>query len=318
MEENKTQNSTAIDADSGISGLALFLLIASPVFMASNMLVARFMAGEFPPHALAFWRWSLALTLLLPFVGKYLWQHRHIIWQEKFHLTILGALGMYVCGAFVYMGGETTTATNIGLIYASSPLMITAISMFFFGEKQAPIQLVGSLIGLMGLLFIVSKGDVEILLELNFTKGDLWIFAASLGWALYSIYLKFHPSKLATTPRLAAIIMFGVMILLPFTIWEGMTYGTPDITPKNLGAVLFLALFPALLAYLAYSKLQTLVSASVAGLTLYLAPLSNSVMAWLILGESFENYHWTGALFIFLGTWLATGKKKSKRGIRSA
>ncbi|MTI09697.1 DMT family transporter [Curvivirga aplysinae] len=304
---------TETEPDHGISSLAMFLLIASPIFMASNMIVARFMAGEFPPFAMAFWRWAICFLIMLPFVGKYLWQHRAIIWAEKLQLAILGAMGMGVCGAFVYIGGQTTTATNIGLVYASSPLMIIAISAAFFDEKQRPIQIIGIILGAIGLVTIVAKGDFNVLLNLNFTSGDLWILAASTGWAIYSLYLKFHPSKLATTPRLAAIILFGVMVLFPFTIWEGMTFATPEITQKNILAILFLALFPALAAYLAYSKLQTLVTASIAGLTLYLTPISNSIMAWIILGEGFQTFHWIGSVFILLGLWMTTMKKKKKQ-----
>lgn len=312
IENSSTQK------DTGISSLALTLLLIAPICMASNMLVARFMAGEFPPIAMAFWRWAISFLILSIICGKPLWQKRAVLWEERYHLAILGALGMGVCGVFVYIGAETTTATNIGLIYASSPLMITAITALFFGERQTTTQTFGVLLGFGGLVFIVCKGQLSILLSLSFTQGDIWIFGSAAGWSAYSIYLKFHPSKLGTTERLTAITLFGSMILLPFTIWEAYSFGSPELNQTNITAILFLALVPAIAAYLAYSKLQTLVTASIAGLVLFISPVANSIMAWAFLGESFVDYHWIGSLLILPGLWLATRKKKTKRGLRHA
>src|SRR3546814_1588308 len=88
------------------------------------MLVARATHDLFPPVALAFWRWTATLALLLPFTAAALWRHRYDVLREWRDILVLGALGMGVCGAFVYIAADTTSATNIGLIYAASPILI--------------------------------------------------------------------------------------------------------------------------------------------------------------------------------------------------
>jgi uncharacterized membrane protein len=115
---------------------AFALLFIAPAFFATNMLTARAMADHVPPVALAFGRWSATLAILLVFVGPTLWRERQVLRAEWRHFLTLGALGMGVCGVFVYIGADTTTATNIGLIYATSPIMITAIAWRFLGEAR--------------------------------------------------------------------------------------------------------------------------------------------------------------------------------------
>ena len=111
------------------------LLFVAPALWSANLLVARWSAEWFPPHALAFWRWLIALTPMLVLYGGVLWRERAQVRREWADLLLLGALGMWICGAFVYIGGRTTTATNIGLIYAGVPVLIMLMAAVVFRER---------------------------------------------------------------------------------------------------------------------------------------------------------------------------------------
>ena len=181
--------------------LAYILLAIAPALFASNMLTARLVHDLVPPVGLAFWRWAVTFLLLL--VGPQLWRQRRDALAEWKDLLLLGAFGMGVCGAFVYIGAQTTPASNIGLIYSASPILIVLIAGLFYGERVTPRQGIGIALSLAGVLAIIARGDPAVLTGLAFTIGDLWIAAAMAGWALYAILLKYRPSRLGLMTRFA-------------------------------------------------------------------------------------------------------------------
>ena len=125
--------------------IALALLFIVPVFFTTNQLVARAVHETIPPVGLAFWRWTLAFVILLPFTARPLWRHRADIRREWRDLLALGILGMCFCGAFVYIGAQTTTAINIGLIYGASPVAIVALAAIVYGEQLTPAKIIGKI-----------------------------------------------------------------------------------------------------------------------------------------------------------------------------
>ncbi len=298
--------------------LARILLFINPAFFAGNMLMARATADLVPPIALAFWRWAIAVSILLMFLGGPVWRARADILAEWRDLTILGALGMGVCGAFVYIGADTTTAMNIGLIYAYSPVLIILLDHFFYGSVMIKRQWLGAGLALAGMLLIVFRGNLDSLLSLSLSPGDLWILAAATGWGFYSILLKHRPSKLKPNVRFAAIMLYGTAVLAPFHIWESVWIEAPTLDALSIGAVLFLALVPALGAYGTYGYMQRYLGASTTSLILYLIPVYAASLGYILLGESLEFYHLTGAALVLPGIWLATRRRRQSEDAERA
>ncbi|MEM7221608.1 MAG: DMT family transporter [Pseudomonadota bacterium] len=286
--------------------LAMVLLVIAPAMFASNMLVAKAVADLIPPVALAFGRWSVTFLLLLPFTLPSLWRQRRQVLAEWRDLAMLGALGMGVCGAFVYVGADTTTATNIGLIYAASPILIVVIARIGYREPLSGGQACGVALSLLGVLVVVCRGRWQTLVGFDFTVGDLWIVASAIGWALYSVLLRYRPSELPMMTRFAAAVMMGVMILLPFTLVEAF-YGEPArIDGMTIGTMVFLALVVSFGGYQVYGLIQRSLGAGPTGLLMYLIPLYNAGLAYLLLGERLAAYHLVGAVLVLPGIYLAT------------
>jgi len=241
------------------------------------------------------------------------WRARRQILSEAAPLTLLGALGMGVCGAFVYIGADSTSATNIGLIYATSPALIIVISRWVFHERLSPLQWAGVALALGGMLVIVFRGSLETLLALRLTEGDLWIAASALAWAVYSVLLQARPGKLEPGVRFAAIILFGTLVLAPFLVIESLFFQPLPLIAKGFAAMLFLAIVPALGAYGSYAYMQRYLGASKTGLILYLSPVYTALLAWLLLGEALRPYHLAGAACVLPGIWLATRKARAKQ-----
>lgn len=288
------------------SGRARLLLWVVPLLWSSNYLIARLGDGVIAPHALALGRWSLAGLILLPWMGRGLWAKRAAVRREWAHLLVLGFLGMYVCGAWVYLAGRTTTSTNIALIYAATPMAIVAASSLLLHERMSRAQWAGVVLALLGLLFVIAKGDPARLLAVQFVAGDAWITAAAASWTAYSVLLKRWPSALGAGERLVAVIGGGLLVLLPTTLLEAALTTTPDFGWRAAGLVLLAAVVPGVLSYGAYSYLQRELGASRTAMMLYLAPVYGALLAWAVLGELPGWYHGVGAAMILPSIWLAS------------
>ena len=289
--------------------IAQILLILTPAMFTTNMVLARATAGLIPPVALAELRWAGVVLLLLPFCGRELWRQRASFrGRELGHLIVLGFLGMGICGAAVYYGAATTTATNIGLIYATSPVMIILLSRVMFGERFSLRQGIGTAFALTGVLAIILRGDPATILHLTFTPGDLIILGCAVSWALYSVLLKHWPSRLSVTARLAAIAFAGVVVMLPVQAFELAVLGPPRFDLPTVAAVVTLVLVPGIGAYATFSYMTKHLGPNRTGLMLYLSPVYTALMAWLFLGEAFAFYHWLGAALVLPGLYFATHK----------
>jgi drug/metabolite transporter (DMT)-like permease len=286
--------------------LGVALLLVVPVMFSVNQLVARAVHDFFPPFALAFWRWAGAGLVMLAFTGGRLWRQRRIVRREWPELAGLGFLGMFVCGAFVYIGGQTTTATNIGLIYAMTPVAIIAIGGAFYGERLATMQKAGVALALLGVLAIICKGDPGVLLGLAFTAGDLWIATAATCWAIYSVLLARRHSALGLAERFTAICLGGALILAPFTLWEAVQGEIAPLDLRSIAVVALVVLVPSLGAYQGYALVQRALGPGVAGLVAYLSPVYNAGLAWALLDEVPQWFHLAGAALVLPGIYLAT------------
>ena len=290
------------------SGWARVLLWVVPLLWSTNYIIARLADGLIAPHALALGRWALAALLLLPWVGRGLWAQRAVLRREWLHLLVLGFLGMYICGAWVYLAGRSTSTTNIALIYAATPMAIVAASSRLLHERMSRQQWAGVVLALLGLLFVISKGEPTRLLAVQLVAGDAWIIAAAASWTAYSVLLKRWPSALGPGERLVAIIGGGLVVLVPTTILEALFTTTPAFSLGAAGLVLLAAVVPGVLSYGAYSVLQRQLGASRTAMMLYLAPVYGALLAWLVLGEVPGWYHAAGAAMILPSIWLATRK----------
>jgi drug/metabolite transporter (DMT)-like permease len=294
------------------SYLPFLLLFVQPVFMASNLIVARGGVEHVPPISLAFWRWTVVVLLLLPFTYSLLIKNLKIIKKEFKKLFFLGAMGCGVCGAFPFLAGETTTVTNMGIIYTSSPIFIILISALFFNEKINFTKIIGLVSCLIGVFTIIIKGDLDLLLNLNFTIGDLWMLAAAIGWALYSIYLFYWKSELPIFQRFTLVAFFGAVSLLPFYAIEEIVIERTVFNYQFFLWVLFAAISPGIIAFTLYSIAQKSLGASLTGFTLYIFTIYAAIYGFIIFDEQIEIYHLFGTILVFIGVYLAKKKYEIK------
>ena len=277
--------------------------------MASNLVVARGGIEYVPPISLSFWRWFLVFFILLLFNFFYLKKNYSKIKKEFKKLFFLGSMGCGVCSIFPYIAGETTTIVNMGIIYTSSPIFIILISNFFFKEKINNFILFGLISCLMGVLVIITKGNFAFLINLKFTSGDLWMLGASIGWALYSVYLFRWKSSLSVFPRFTMISFFGALSIFPFYLIEQNLFQATYFDSYFYIWIIFAAISPGIIAFSLYTITQKHLGASTTGFTLYLFTVYGAFYGIIFFGEKLEYFHFIGALLVFMGIYFV--KKKN-------
>lgn len=286
--------------------IALGLVWLVPALWTVNYIVARKAPGIIGPHLLALGRWALAALVLVVIARSELWRERAAIAKVWWQYLILGALGMLVCGAWVYQGARTTVAINIALIYAASPVLIGLGAALWLHERLSVRQVLGVLLALAGVVHVVVRGHWLSLGAVQFVPGDWWIVAATVAWAGYALLQKIWPSNLSATARLAAICSGGVVVLLPFSAWEATQPGLTHWGWPALWLVVVAAVVPGLGAYWIYGWAQKILGAGRVAMSLYLGPLYGGLAAWLALGETPGWHHLGGAALILPGVFLVT------------
>ncbi len=289
---------------------ARVLLFVTPGLWAVNYVVARKAPGVIEPHALAFGRWALACAILVWLTRTELRLHASELRREAWRFVLLGALGMWICGAWVYLGARSTTAMNIALIYSVAPVLIALGAVRWLGEHMSRVQALGGALAFAGVVHVVLKGQWLQLGAVRLVPGDLWIVACTFSWAAYALLLRKWPSSLGPSARLAATAAGGVLVLLPFTLWELASSPVSPFTTAGLGLAAAAAIFPGLGAYWAYAVMQRELGAARVSMALYLGPLYAALFAWALLGEALSAYHLVGALLIVPGLALVLGGAK--------
>ena len=281
------------------------LLFIQPIFMATNIIVARGGVEYVPPVSLAFWRWLTVFFILSPFFFEEIFKKKKDFNKEFWKLFFLGSMGCGVCGAFPFIAGMSTTMANMGIIYTSSPIFIIILSVMLFKDKINFSRIIGLIICLVGVISIISKGKIELLLNFKFTSGDLWMVGAAIGWAVYSIYLLNWKSNFSLMGRFTLISFFGVIPLFPFYLIEEIFFSSTNFNSDFILWVLFAAISPGIIAFTLYTKVQKYVGASLAGFTLYIFSIYSAIYGIILFDEVLMNFHYFGAAFVFLGVYLA-------------
>lgn len=283
------------------------LLFLMPLFFSSNIVIGRAVIADVPPFTLAFFRWALASAIVLPIAWAGISAARSVWRRASPQLFLLGFLGMWICGAVVYLSLQVTTATNATLIYTTSPVFVILIEAAFRGRRTGWPELVGIPLAVAGVAVIVTKGDAATLLALSFNLGDLGILICALAWAVYTVVLKDQVFKgLGTMPLFAMIATCGALVLLPFMLVESALIGGFPMSARAWVAILALATVSSVLAFSSYQYGVKVFGPTITSIVLYVMPVYGVGLAILVLGEAFRTYHLAGMGLVLVGVVLAT------------
>ena len=290
--------------------IAYFILILTTIFWSGNFIVGKAASiFQIPPFSLNFYRWFFAGLILLPFTYKEIINKKKYILENLGFFIILGITSITIFNSIVYFSLYYTQVISGILMISTIPVWIIFISSILNIEKTNIFQILGVILSLTGVIFIITKADINLIKNLDFNKGDLSMVVAMFSWAIYSALLKRKKYKISQISLLEVVIICGLIFLAPIYFIE-MSMGKLIILEKPFYLTLaYVVIFPGLAAFFFWIKGISIIGANRAGIFLHLMPIFGAIMAMVIFDEKFMYYHFLGAIFIIAGITLSNKKK---------
>ena len=292
------------------NNFAYFILVLTTIFWSGNFIVGKAASiYQIPPFSLNFYRWFFAGLILLPFTYKEILNKKKYITENISIFIILGVTSITIFNSIVYYSLYYTQVISGILMISTIPVWIIFISTFLNIEKTNIFQIFGVVLSLIGVIFIVTKADLNLIKNLDFNKGDLSMIVAMFSWAIYSALLKRKNFKISQISLLEVVIICGLIFLIPVYFIE-LYFGNKIILGKPFYLTLtYVVIFPGLASFFFWIKGISIIGANRAGVFLHLMPIFGAIMAIVIFDEKFMNYHIFGAIFIIVGITLSNKKK---------
>ena len=284
-----------------------FLLLFTSFLWGGNFVVGKTLVDHASPDTLTTLRWFIAVIVLIPIVW---WKEKSLLPSRKaiLPLMLMGLTGVVLFNLFQFLALEFTSATNVGLISTLNMFSIAMFSFLFLKEKINTLQVVSMMISFLGVLLVLSKGNLEVLFSIGFNKGDLLMSSAVCVWGIYSVISKWAMKY--TTPLMATLYsgIFGVIVLIPFNV--------NDFTITNLDAsfvqsILYTGVVSTVVCMLLWNIGVQKLGATTSGMLLNFNPIFTAVIAFMWLGETMTWIQGVGSLIVITGCFLFTIFKRN-------
>jgi drug/metabolite transporter (DMT)-like permease len=291
-----------------ITGIGLAILAA--LIWSGNFIIARGVINDIPPVTLSFFRWLSATLILLPFAWKYFISEKAVIRNNFWFFFLAAVTGVSMFNTFVYIAGHYSTAINMALLgTCSSPIISVILARIFLKEKITMLRVTGIIVCISGILLLLSKGSFQNLVNFRFTKGDWWIMAAALTFAIYNVMVKKRPKEMHPVNFLFVIFLLGTIILLPFYLYELNKQGGITINFFNSFSILYLGLGASVICFLIWNKAIAALGAGRTALFGNLIPVFSSIEAVILLHEKITTIHIISFILVVAGLVIANLRK---------
>jgi drug/metabolite transporter (DMT)-like permease len=291
---------------------AYIMLVCATLFWAGNFIVGKMaFLDNIPPMTLVFFRWSLVWIILLPFTYKEILKNKDIILNNLPLLFFLALTSVGLFNSFTYLALVYTQVINASLFNTAIPATIILLCFLLKIEKTNKFQILGLIISVLGILSIITKLNLNLLLSLNFNKGDLVMIGGVITWGLYSSFLKKKKFTLPLLTLVHVLCTFGLIFILPQFLYE-LSQGLTAKFNSNLAyTLIYLALFPSIGSYYCWAGAVAIIGANRAGIFLSLIPFFSTIMAIIFFNEQFQFFHLIGSILIIVGLLLSNKEIKN-------
>jgi drug/metabolite transporter (DMT)-like permease len=289
------------------------LLVCTSVLWAGNFVAGKFLVGHASPMVLTDMRWLAAVVLLLPIV----WIKEKKLfppWQALLPLFFMGLTGVVLFNEFMFLALERTSADNVGLLSALNPVAIAIVSFFFMRERMASRQLVGMLLSFLGVIVVISHGDMNRLLRLHLNTGDLFMLCAVASWGFYSVTGRKAMQYVSPFMSTLWAGVFGVLASVPF-VATSLTITAPDAAFWL--ATVYVSLGATVIAMVFWNIGVQRIGGTKSGIFLNFNPIFTALISFWLLGESMTLVQFAGTLIVIGGVYLFTAVPRHKNAVAS-
>lgn len=286
------------------SATAYLLMTLTMLFWSVNFVIGRWIAAQVPPITLSALRWSGATLLIMTVALPHLRRDWDVIRANWRILLLLGITGTAIYNTLQYLALVFTTATSAGVINSAGPILIVLACYLFFGDRVSARQSLGIAVSLLGVLVVITKGDLASLAAMSFNIGDLIMLTAMVVTAVYTAYLRRRP-PLHMLSFAAVIYAIAAVVNVPLAAIELASGARLTLTAPSMLGIAYTAIFPSTLAYLCFNRGIEIIGGPRAGAFLHLIPLFTAVLALVFLGERPQLFHAAGFALILSGVIVA-------------
>lgn len=245
--------------------------------------------------------------LLTPFAWRGLVANWSQIRPKLLPLTGLEACSVTLYNSLLYLAANFTTTVNITLLNTMVPVFTLIAAWRVLGNRPRLLQIIGMLVSMTGVLLILTQGQLDRLLSVSFSRGDLFMLGVVASWALYTVLLKRVDISLSPITLLYVLILPGLPLLILAYGVEAWLYRFYWPPLEQLGLFTYLWVFPSIIAYIFWLQGVRHVGAEGVSLSVNLMPLFGAALAITFLGESIHWFHLAGGACSLLGMVLALG-----------
>lgn len=291
--------------------IGALLAISASIIWSGNFIVSRYAIHMAGPISLTFLRWSVATLTMLPFAYQNFKNELPIFRQNKTYFFLMGLIGFAIYNTLIYTAGHYTTAINMALIGSIiHPIVATVLAAIVVHEKLHWKNVSGIILGIIGILLLVSKGDINNIIQFKFATGDLWMVAAGCCFGTYNVYVKKMPIGISPNSFLLCLFGIGAIILCPFSMYE-MVYVQPlKISGQFILIILYIGIGNSTIAYFLWNSAIGKLGVGKTALFGTLIPLLSSIEAVFFLDENFSLFQAISGLIILSGILINTWPTK--------
>lgn len=290
---------------SSIINNGIVLLFITTFFWGGNAVAGKLANGTVSPAVLTFMRWSISGVILCFIARNYLKKDWPVFMKNLPYFGFMSLFGYTGFNLLLYFSLTHTTAINVTIEQAAMPMFIFLLNFLIFRTKPFPVQLIGYVLTLIGVVLVVSGGSLERLVNLEFNIGDIIMIFAAFSYSAYSVGLRAKPD-VHWVSFLSFLIILASIISVPFMIYEATTeYFIWPTTGMGWGVVLYAAIFPSVVCQAAFIRGNELLGANNAAPFLNLVPIFGALLSVLILGEEFLYLHLFAMALVIGGILIA-------------
>lgn len=286
------------------------LAILAAIIWSFNFILARYIFNDMPPVSIAFYRWLTGTLFLMPFALKFIIFEWPVIKKNIGYLALCALTGISLFNTIIYIAAHFTSAINMALIgTTTSPVFVIILSAIFLKEKIAGVRIAGLVLCLAGIVLLLSEGNLATLLQLQFSKGDVWVLLGALSFSVYSLLVKRKPAELSGISFLGILFCLGTLIIFPFFLLEQSKAPPILWNTKLITIILYLGIGASAIAFLSWNAAIAKLGTVRTSLFGNLIPIFASVEAVWLLHEELSTVHLYSGVLVITGLILANSRK---------
>ena len=283
---------------------ATIVLCLASLFWSGNFVIGRLASVEslVSPLSLGFYRWVIAFVILTPFCFLKAFNELPLLKKQPGMIFLIILTGPTLFNTLVYLGLTATTVINALLIISTTPMLIILFNKILYRIDTNRYQMLGIIISLLGVSFVIAKGNYQNIFQSDFYSGDLFILLAVTSWALYSIFLKKNETGVSGFSFLYISFGLTVILLFPVYLFDILIQGNYlKLSSQSLLAIGYTGIFPSIFSYICWNTGVALIGANKSGPYLHLMPIFGGILAFFIFQETLQIYHYAGIVSVIVG-----------------